>query len=122
MELRGKVQIGKKRGKGFGFPTANIQLNQDIPDGVYISQTVIEEKAYNSLTFIGAAETFGETEKKAESYVFSLNKDIYGMEIEIKLIKKIRDNMQFPSAKELVEQMDKDKEEALSYFNSAKHL
>lgn len=119
INLSGKVQKGKKRGKGLGFPTANITLNEEIEEGVYISQTVVDGKTYNSLTLIGAAETFGETEKKAESYILSFDQDIYGKEIKIRLIKKIRENMRFSSPDELVSQMQKDEEEARLYFNSS---
>lgn len=112
----GKVVQGKSRGKALGFPTANISLHKDIPDGIYLSHVSLDTKIYPALTFIGSAKTFGETDKKAEVYFLSLNKDLYGKRITIMLIKKIRNNKKFNSEKKLVEQMEKDKQKALEYF------
>lgn len=112
----GKVIKGKARGKLLGFPTANIRLHRDIPDGIYISHISLNKKIYPALTFIGIAKTFGESDRKAEVYFFGLNKDLYGKRIIIHIIKKIRNNKKFVSEKELVIQMEKDKQIALKYF------
>jgi len=100
-----------------GFPTANIRLPEDIDDGIYISMASLDNKVHPSLTFIGSAKTFKETDKKAEIYFLSLNEDIYGKKISVKLLKKIRENMEFKSADELIAQMEKDKIEAEKYFS-----
>lgn len=112
----GKVIKGESRGKDLGFPTANIKLHKKIKQGIYISLVKINKNLYQSLTFIGNAKTFKETEIKAEVFIFSFNKDIYKQWISVKLLKKIRDNLQFKSEKELVSQMENDKEIALEYF------
>ena len=54
----GKVKTYARRGKTLGFPTANIDLHKNIPEGIYISQTKVEGKIHPSLTFIGKARTF----------------------------------------------------------------
>ena len=112
----GKVIRGKARGKDLGFPTANIPLHKDIPEGIYLSHILLEKQLYPALTFIGSAKTYGETDKKAEVYFLNLNEDLYGKRITIRLIKKIRGNIKFKSEKELVAQMKKDKQNALEYF------
>lgn len=112
----GKVIRGKNRGKNLGFPTANIALHKDIPDGIYLSHVSLEKTFYPALTFIGSAKTFGDTDKKAEVYFLNLNKNLYGKRITIRIIKKIRNNEKFNSEKELVMQMELDKKEALDYF------
>ena len=112
----GKVIRGKARGKDLGFPTANIPLHKDIPEGIYLSHILLEKQLYPALTFIGSAKTYGETDKKAEVYFLSLNKNLYGKRITVRLIKKIRGNEKFESEKELINQMEKDRENALKYF------
>lgn len=115
----GKVKKGAQRGKSLGFPTANIALHKNIAEGIYISQVKVNGKSSPALTFIGHANTFGEKKVLAETYFLRLSIDIYGKWISIKLLKKIRKNQKFKSAKELVVQMKKDKIEAEKYFSDA---
>jgi riboflavin kinase/FMN adenylyltransferase len=112
----GKVIRGKNRGKSLGFPTINLRLSQSIPEGIYVSRTKFEGRIFKSVSFIGAARTFGETEILAESYIFDFSSDIYGKWVSVKLLKKIRDNQKFASEKELIERVELDKCEALEYF------
>lgn len=99
-----------------GFPTANINLTKNIPEGIYISRTKMGNDFYNSLTFIGTAKTFNEKNFHAETYILDFDEDIYGKWISIKLLKKIRENKKFNSAQELVEQMKKDEQEAREFL------
>ncbi len=114
--LWGKVKRGKDRGKGFGFPTANIPFRKAIPEGIYISQTRVEKTVYPSLTFIGAAKTFDEYDVWAETYIFSFSEDIYDQWITVTLIKKIRGNKKFRSVESLLSQMRRDEKRAQDYF------
>lgn len=112
----GKVRTHQKRGKTLGFPTANVNLKKNIPEGIFISKTKIKNKFYPSLTFIGIAKTFDEKKFHAETYILDFNQNIYGEWIAVKLLKKIRDNKKFSSAQELITQMKKDEKEARKYF------
>lgn len=112
----GKVVEGKKRGKSLGFPTANIKLHKKIPQGIYLSKVKVSDNTYNSLTFIGEAKTFNETNYQAESSLLDFKGNLYDKRINVKLIKKIRGNKKFKSEKELVDQMKKDREVAKKYF------
>lgn len=114
--IQGKVRKGKKRGKALGFPTANIPLHKNIPEGVYVSKTKINGDTYNSITFIGRAKTFNETKYQAETFIFSFERNIYNKWITINLLKKIRDNKKFKSAQELVMQIKRDEKETKEYF------
>lgn len=116
MKLTGVVIEGKKRGRALGFPTANIALKSSLEEGIYISQTNVGGKTYNSVTFVGKAETFDETESFAETYILDFDQDIYNQEIEIELLKKIRENMKFDSEQKLIEQIEKDVKEAKIFF------
>ena len=115
----GKVQAGAKRGRALGFPTANIPLHKQIPEGVYISEITIKNKIYPAATFIGSAKTFGEKDYKSETYILDFNQNIYGEWISIKLVKKIRGNKKFAGEKDLVEQMKKDSKEVKNYFEKS---
>ncbi len=116
--ISGIVKRGKGRGKDFGFPTANISLTQTIPEGIYVSHVHFDGQAFQALTFIGSAKTFGETDYKAESYLLDFDEDLYDKTIEITLLKKLRDNEKFDSEIELVEQMKKDLLDARSFFHT----
>lgn len=114
--LRGKVRKHNQRGRKLGFPTANINLRKNIPEGIYISQTKIKDKKYPSLTFIGSAKTFNEKSFHAETYILDFNHNIYDRWISVELVKKIRDNKKFDFPNELIEQMKKDEQIARGYF------
>lgn len=114
--IEGIVQYGKKRGKKLGFPTANVSLKANIPQGIYVSHTTFDTITYQSLTFIGNATTFDETVYQAETYILNFKRDLYGKTIHIRLLKKLRENEKFDSFEDLIEQMKKDEKEALKYF------
>lgn len=113
----GKVRTHNKRGKKLGFPTANVNLTQDIPEGIYTSKTKIANLLYTSLTFIGTAKTFNEKRFHSETYILDFNQNIYNQWISVTLLKKIRKNKKFNSTEKLIKQMTKDEADARKYFN-----
>lgn len=104
----GKVRKHNQRGRKLGFPTANINLTKNIPEGIYVSRTRIGSSTYPALTFIGTARTFSEKSFHAETYILDFDQNIYGKWISTKLLKKIRGNEKFNSVGELIDQMKKD--------------
>ena len=112
----GKIIGGQKRGKTLGFPTANMALHKNIPEGIYVSSVRIDKKWHNALTFVGKAITFGATKPFAESYLMDFSGNLYGKYITVKLLEKIRENKKFDSAAELIKQMEKDFGVAKQYF------
>ena len=116
--IKGIVREGKKRGKRLGFPTINFPIDANIPEGIYVSQSLIDNRKYRSLTFIGAARTYDEKVFQAETYIFNFGRDIYGQTVTINLLKNIRDNQKFDSEKELIEQMEEDKQMAEEFFTN----
>jgi len=106
----GKVLRGKKRGRKLGFPTANLKLTQEIPEGIYAAKVSIGRKKYTAAVFIGAAKTYNETETKAECFILDFSGDIYSRNITISLYNKIRENRKFETELELIEQIEKDVE------------
>jgi len=112
----GKVKKHNQRGKKLGFPTTNVNLYKNIPEGIYVSRIKLNGQQFNSITFIGAAKTFGETKLSTETYILDFDKNLYGKWISVKLLKKLRENKKFSSADELINQMKKDEKAARKYF------
>jgi len=118
-EIEGKVIKGKDRGKSLGFPTANIETeNEIIPLGVYVSQVVIDSRTYPSLTNAGLRPTFGQKDMQIESYIIDFNQKLYGKEITVRFIKKIRDEIKFKSPEDLSHQIKQDLGQAKAYFQA----
>jgi riboflavin kinase/FMN adenylyltransferase len=109
--LYGRVVTGAGRGEGMGFPTANLNVSagQAIPpDGVYASLAHINGKVYQSMTNIGRNPTFGEKERRVESYLIDYNGDLYGHELSVDFIARVRDEKKFASTEELKQQLARD--------------
>ncbi len=118
----GKVFRHLGRGKDLGYPTANIHIDPDTPEGIYVGYARITDKSYPALVFVGRPLTFGETDKKAEVYILDFDQDIYEMNVEVSAIKKLRENLKFDSQEALIAQMQQDEENARKYFNETQGL
>jgi riboflavin kinase/FMN adenylyltransferase len=109
--LHGQVVAGTGRGGTLGFPTANLDLHrkQAVPaDGVYASRAYLDGSAYRSMTNIGQNPTFGGGERTVEVYILDYHGDLYGQELRIDIVERLRDEKQFGSAEELKKQMTED--------------
>ena len=119
--LTGKVIKGDGLGKKIMYPTANIFIKEKykiIPkDGVYLIKTFIKNKLYNGMMNIGHRPTIGANEKSLEVHLFNFNKDIYGEQISIDIISKIRDEKKFSSIEALKDQLVKDENHCLKLIN-----
>lgn len=85
-------------------------------DGIYLAHTILGERRYPALLFIGSALTFGETARKVEVYLLDGDGDWYGREVTVEALEKLRQNIKFASAEELVKQMQQDEIAARKYF------
>ncbi len=109
--LHGQVVSGTGRGAGLGFPTANLDIdqNQAIPaDGVYASWAYVDGNAYQSMTNIGICPTFGGCERTAEIFLLDYQGDLYGHELKVEIIERLRDEVKFDSVAELQKQVAED--------------
>ena len=109
--LHGRVTRGSGRGEEMGFPTANLSMEpqQAIPaDGVYATRAYINDKNYKSMTNIGTCPTFEGTERTVEVYILDYDNDLYGQDLKIDIIKRLRDEKQFTTVQQLVKQMAED--------------
>ncbi|MDH5762042.1 MAG: bifunctional riboflavin kinase/FAD synthetase [Nitrospinota bacterium] len=108
--IQGPVVHGHKTGRGIGFPTANIDTSKvQIPGtGVYAVYVTSEGKVYSGVVNIGFNPTFNRDRLSVEVHIFDFGDSIYGEEIEVAFIERIRGEIQFDSAKDLVAQIEKD--------------
>lgn len=118
--LSGRVIKGEGRGKLIGFPTANLGYEKDLlipAKGVYITQVKVKNMTYNSVTNIGVNPTFNTGYGiHVESHLLDFSHEIYGEEIRVSFIKKIRDEKKFSSVNDLVTQIANDVKMAREYF------
>jgi len=109
--LYGQVITGVGRGAKLGFPTANLAIDskQALPaDGVYATWAYIDGKAYLSMTNIGKRPTFGDNKRIVEVYVLDYLSNLYGRELKIDIIERLREEKRFDNAEELKRQIAED--------------
>ena len=118
----GTVIGGDKRGRELGYPTANIKLSSQeklLPAiGIYAVRVLLNNEKHIGLLSIGKRPTFYSAgELVTEVYIYNFNREIYDEVVTIELVKRLRGEEKFNSANDLINQMDKDKENGLKIFN-----
>jgi len=109
--LHGHVIPGAGRGVELGFPTANLDTDpeQALPaEGVYVGWVHIDDQAYPSMTNIGKRPTFGGNERVVEVYLLDYHSDLYGQELTIDIIERLRGEKKFDAPEELKKRITKD--------------
>lgn len=118
--IEAPVIHGNHYGRTFGMPTINqLPAPEKLmpPNGVYVSQTIVDGKKYRSVTNIGVKPTIdGTYPKGAETYIQNFNQDIYGKTVEVQLFSYARPEMKFDSKEHLIAQMQRDNQAALDYW------
>ncbi len=113
-------------GPVLGFPTVNIIPPEEKflpPFGVYVSRVVTEDGIFGGITNIGRKPTVErDCAVGVETYIFGLDKDLYGTDIEVQLLNYERPERKFDSLEQLKEQLKRDKEYGLSYLDKEKAL
>lgn len=114
---RGKVIKGFSNGRAIGFPTANIELddsNKLLPgNGVYAVMAECNGVNYKGMLDIGVRPTFHrDGELSIEANLFGLKQEIYGKELKLYFVSKMRNEIRFENSDELIVQLRKDKEQA----------
>ena len=118
-KIVGTVTHGDKRGKQIGFPTANINIVEGLVmpmNGVYATKVKYDNTVYNAVTNIGVNPTFKGNNRRIEVHILDFDKNIYGQEIEVEFIGKIRSEKKFSGADELIKQIKKDLITAEQFF------
>jgi len=119
-EISGKVIKGFSRGKQLGYPTANIEIQNNIikpGNGIYATHSTINKKKYFSCTSIGMAPTFKEQKYSIETYILDFEKSIYSQNITIEFIEKLRDEIKFENIDTLKTQIQLDIEKTKTILN-----
>jgi riboflavin kinase/FMN adenylyltransferase len=119
--LKGEVVHGKKIGRTIGFPTANLKYDKNFvlpKEGVYYTNVEVNNNIYKGITSVGNNPTVKGEALTVETYILDFRKDIYGVQINVSFIKKIRDNKKFNSLEELKNQLEKDK----SFANNENYM
>ncbi|HEX6593942.1 MAG TPA: bifunctional riboflavin kinase/FAD synthetase [Bacillota bacterium] len=117
----GVVIKGDQRGQSIGYPTANLQITDDVllpKSGVYAVKVVYRNECYEGMANLGTKPTFtkGEQDRSLEVNILDYNNDLYGEELTIEWHTFIRDEVKFSTVSELVEQISKDEQVIRSYF------
>lgn len=109
---RGKVVSGRGRGKKMLFPTANLDPGAGLAwpgSGVYLTVVGgLGEKIYFGVTNVGVKPTFGDRALSIETYIIDFGGEIYGREITLYFLERLRDTENFPSPAHLRSQIEKD--------------
>ncbi len=111
----GTVVKGEGRGRKLGYPTANFDLHHEIrpPSGVYAVTSSICGREVGGVMNIGIRPTFGpDGDLTVEVNYFDFSGDLYGQDLEVVLVRRLRDEMRFASREELVRQIERDVDQA----------
>ena len=120
--VRGTVVDGDKRGREIGFPTANLRppAQKVIPaSGVYAGMAVVAGKSHQAAINVGVRPTFGGGELLVEAFILDFEGDLYGQEIAIEFVERLRPELAFDDVSQLVEAMHEDVARARSILGRA---
>ncbi len=114
----GKVVYGDQRGRDLGFPTANINLHRDLVpvSGVFAVRVVGLDKSYNGVANVGVRPTFDGTRVVLEVHLFDFAGEIYGHNICVEFLHKLREEARYDSFEKLVAQIRQDVLHAQDFF------
>lgn len=118
----GTVISGQKQGRILGFPTANLKPeNFFLKPSVYVSLTIFNGQKLPSLTNVGVRPTVSDrNEILVETHILHEEPDLYGQEIEVYFLERLRDEIKFPSLMALQEQLQLDRKLALKIHDHSK--
>jgi len=118
--LEGKVIDGEKIGRKIGYPTANLELDNNfaiLKPGVYITKTLLDGEFYYSVTNVGFNPTLKQSDFSVETYILNFDQSIYGQHIRVDFYEKIRDELKFKNVEELKEYIRWDVYNTKKFFN-----
>ncbi len=121
--LRGVVVAGNRMGRTIGFPTANLHLYDPLKlvpgNGVYSVLVEVQGEKKTGMCNIGVRPTVGERNARTiETNIFDFDEEIYGLDLKVNFLAKIRDEVKFASLDALKEQLEKDRNICLSKGNN----
>lgn len=118
----GTVVKGKQLGRTLGFPTVNIEIAEDkfvLRRGVYAAKVFLGDKILLGVANLGKRPTVEkDVTDVLETYIFDFDEDVYGAKIKVELLKFLRPETKFSSEEELVNAVELNKKQALTYFET----
>lgn len=119
--IYGECVRGRGIGKSIGFATANLKSdnrNQYPKQGVYATRTILNGEMHISMTNVGYNPTVtSERERMIETHIFGVDQELYGQEICVEFVERIRDEEKYDSLDELKDQLEIDKQTVKDIFN-----
>ena len=115
-EIRGVVEHGRRLGRELGFPTANLAVDEALAaeDGVYASLVEVGGVRYRAMSNLGRNPSVGGQPRHLETHLFGFEGSLYGREVRVVLLRKVRDERRFDTVEELRAQIARDKEQILN--------
>jgi riboflavin kinase / FMN adenylyltransferase len=115
--LHGEVVRGDQRGRTIGFPTANLALPADksVPsNGIYVCRAALDGENFMAAVNIGVNPTFTPDKRvvNVEAYLLDFGRDIYGRDLALEFVDRLRDELKFDSVPALIQQMNEDVQRA----------
>ena len=112
MTYKGTVKKGQQSGQKLGFPTINIPLEGEMPEGIFAAKVLVEGKTYFAAAYANSSRNI------LEAHLLDFSGDLYGKEVEIELVEKIRDDKKFSDEAELKEAIAADVAKVTEYFTT----
>jgi riboflavin kinase/FMN adenylyltransferase len=112
--VAGRVAHGHHRGKGLGFPTANLRIGPLVlpPDGAYAVRVRVRGEWRPGIANLGFNPTFHQHERGLEAHIFDFHAELYGDRVEIAFVQRLRGEREFPTSQALAQQIARDVEAA----------
>ena len=111
--LSGKIIKGDELGRKIGYPTANLKIFEKYKlkpqNGVYLTRTKLKKQTYFGMMNIGIRPTISAKNNQIETHLFDFNGNLYGHEMTLEILEKIREEKKFKSIEKLKIQLDVDK-------------
>jgi riboflavin kinase/FMN adenylyltransferase len=121
--IAGEVERGAGKGREIGFPTANLRIDHPRklwpPNGAYAVRVKIDGEVHNGMMNVGKAPTMKSAGRTVEVNVFDFDREIYGKRVIVYCIEHLRKEVKFPSAGDLVEQLESDRRKARAILSKS---
>ena len=120
--LSGPVVSARRIGHTLGYPTANVETGEQLlpPDGVYATWAVVDGASHPAVTNVGKNPTVAGQRRTVETYILNESLSLYGRDLSVAFLSRIREERTFPSLEALSGQIGRDVEAAKKLFDSEK--
>lgn len=121
--MEGQVVVGDRRGTTLGFPTANLEITDNLlipANGVYSVKVYIDGEIYFGVANIGTKPTFNGSGRNVEVHLLDFYQDLYGKRIKVNFTRRLRGEKRFSTPSDLVQQIERDILEARQEWSKAR--